>query len=73
MRPRRRGRPPSLELLEASFGDLADFTKLSFSGSVPVTGKVGDQADRLIGELAGKGAIPKARTTRARRIVGKAA
>lgn len=47
-----------LNVLDHTFGDLADFTKLSFSGSVPVIGKVGQQAAELIIELAGKGAIP---------------
>ena len=47
-----------LIVLEHAFGDLAEFTKLSFSGSVPVSGKVGIQAINLIAELAGKGAIP---------------
>jgi chromosome partitioning protein len=46
-------------ILSHTLGDLADFTKLSFSGSVPLTGKVGGQAAMLIGELSGKGAIPK--------------
>ena len=49
-----------LPILMQTFGDLADFTKLSFSGSVPTRGKVGEQAATLILELAGKGAIPKA-------------
>lgn len=60
----------TLPILEQSFGDLADFTKLSFSGSVPTTGKVGEQAAALIAELAGKGAIPKASASQ---IEGKAA
>lgn len=47
-----------LIVLGNTFGNLAEFTKLSFSGSVPVTGKVGMQATELIAELAGKGAIP---------------
>ena len=49
-----------LPILEQTFGDLADFTKLSFSGSVPTGGKVGKQAATLILELVGKGAILKA-------------
>ncbi len=48
-----------LVVLQHTFGDLADFTKLSFSGAVPVTGKVGLQAAELIAELADKGAIPR--------------
>ncbi|MGK7871380.1 ParA family protein [Falsiroseomonas sp. E2-1-a20] len=59
-----------LPILVQSFGDLADFTKLSFSGTVPTTGKVGDQAGSLIAELVAKGAIPLAKASRVR---GKAA
>src|SRR3954464_1870864 len=51
-------REAGMPLLEAKFADLADFTKLSFSGSVPLSGKIGQQADKIIAELAGKGAIP---------------
>src|SRR3954453_23758394 len=51
-------REAGMSLLEAKFADLADFTKLSFSGSVPLSGKIGQQADKIIAELAGKGAIP---------------
>ena len=54
-----------LIVLQHTFGDLADFTKLSFSGAVPVTGKVGLQAADLIAELTGKGAIPRKGTSRA--------
>ena len=50
-------RQEKLNILEHAIGDLSDFTKLSFSGAVPTTGKVGDQTARLIEELAGKGAI----------------
>ena len=46
-----------VSLLENTLGDLADFTKFSFSGLVPTTGKIGHQASRLIEELVGKGAI----------------
>ena len=51
-------REAGMPLLEAKFADLADFTKLSFSGSVPLSGKIGQQADKIIAELAAKGAIP---------------
>ncbi len=51
-------RDEGLTLLMQTLGDMAEFTKLSFSGVMPVTGKVGEQAGRLIEELAGKGAIP---------------
>ena len=50
-----------LPLLDSKLGDLADFTKLSFSGIVPVSGRTGEQAASLILELAGKGAIPPRR------------
>ena len=53
-----------LIVLDCTLGDLTDFTKLSFSGSVPVTGKVGQQAKDLISELVGKGAIPSIRERR---------
>lgn len=57
-------REEGLTILESSLGDLSDFTKLSFSGSVPVSGRVGEQASRLIDELTGKGAIPARRKGR---------
>jgi len=53
-----------LTILDATLGDLSDFTKFSFSGFVPTTGRIGEQAHRLIAELAGKGAIPSMRKAR---------
>lgn len=53
-----------LPILAQTFSDLSDFTKLSFSGEVPVHGKAGEQAASLIAELAGKGAIPGSPTSR---------
>jgi chromosome partitioning protein len=47
-----------LPVLAHSLSDLSDYSKLSFSGAVPIAGKVGMQADRLIAELVAKGAIP---------------
>ncbi len=47
-----------LPLLEQTLGDLADFTKLSFSGVVPQSGRIAEQAHSLIAELSAKGAIP---------------
>src|SRR3954451_16071029 len=47
-----------LTILNQTLGDLSDFTKLSFSGQVPTTGRVGEQADSLIDDLSRKGAIP---------------
>ena len=56
-----------LPLLEHTLGDLADFTKLSFSGQVPFVGRIGEQASGLIDELARKGAIPRIRQSGASR------
>jgi chromosome partitioning protein len=47
-----------LPILEATLSDSAEYSKLSFSGAVPLSGKVREQTDRLIEELWGKGAIP---------------
>ena len=47
-------------VLERFFSDLSDFGKLTLSGKVPLSGKVGVQADRVIEELVGLGAIPAA-------------
>ena len=52
-------REETLPTLNQTFGDLADFTKLSFSGLVPLIGKIAEQAASLIAELVGKGAIPQ--------------
>src|SRR3954470_574446 len=38
--------------------DSADYAKLSFTGFVPISGRVGNEADRIIDELQTKGAIP---------------
>jgi len=53
-----------LTILNQTLGDLSDFTKLSFSGQVPTTGRVGEQADSLIAELARKGAIQARRESK---------
>jgi len=53
-----------LAILDQTLGDLADFAKLSFSGFVPVSGRVWEQATSLIEELVGKGAIPNSRKGR---------
>jgi len=47
-----------LPILRQPLSDLSDFGKLTLSGKVPVTGKVGGQADRMIEELIALGAIP---------------
>ncbi len=66
-------RQEKLSILEHTIGDLSDFTKLSFSGTVPTTGKVGDQTARLIEELVGKGAISGKAHRQTSRKGGKAA
>ena len=66
-------REEKLTILENTIGDLSDFTKLSFSGTVPTTGKVGEQTARLIDELVGKGAISRKAHSSDSRKGGKAA
>ncbi len=52
-------RGEGLMILDAALGDLVDCTKLSFSGTVPLTGRAGEQTANLIDELVAKGAIPR--------------
>jgi len=52
-------------VLERFFSDLSDFGKLTLSGKVPLSGKVGAQAERIIEELVGLGAIPATPSRRA--------
>ena len=52
-----------LPMLAQSLSDLTDYSKLSFSGAVPLAGKVGTQADSLVAELVAKGAIPSKGTS----------
>ena len=66
-------REEKLNILEHAIGDLSDFTKLSFSGTVPTSGKVGEQTARLIDELVGKGAISRKAHRPDSRKGGKAA
>lgn len=54
-----------LVVLDAAIGDLADATKMSFSGAVPTLGRIADQVSSLIAELAGKGAIPAMQVAKA--------
>jgi chromosome partitioning protein len=51
-------REAGLPILRQPLADVADYSKLSFSGAVPLSGKVGVQADGVIAELVEKGAIP---------------
>jgi chromosome partitioning protein len=45
-------------VLESYFADLSDFGKLTLSGKVPISGKLGLQIGRVVDELIGLGAIP---------------
>jgi chromosome partitioning protein len=57
-------REEKLTILAQTLGDLSDFAKLSFSGTVPTSGRIAEQASSLIDELVGKGAIPNRRKGR---------
>ncbi len=48
----------NLPMIEQHLSDLSDFGKLSLSGRVPATGKVGDQALTMVEELIALRAIP---------------
>lgn len=54
-----------LPLMTQHLSDLSDFGKLSLSGRVPVTGKVGSQAAKVIAELVALHAVPAKPTRRA--------
>ena len=45
-------------VLESYFADLSDFGKLTLSGKVPISGKLGLQIGRVVDELIRLGAIP---------------
>jgi chromosome partitioning protein len=47
-----------LPMIDQHLSDLSDFGKLSLSGRVPVTGKVGDQAKSMIRELVNLHSVP---------------
>jgi len=47
-----------LPILESIISDTAEYSKLSFSGAEPVSGKERAQTDSLIGGLRAKGATP---------------
>ncbi|MFT8247125.1 ParA family protein [Roseomonas sp. BN140053] len=49
-----------LPLIEQHLSDLSDFGKLSLTGKVPTSGKVGEQAMGIIKEMIGLGAVPAA-------------
>lgn len=50
-----------LPLMRQHLSDLSEFGKLTLSGRVPVTGKAGDQAKKLIDEIKALGAVPSKR------------
>ena len=52
-----------LPMLAQPLSDLSDYSKLSFSGAVPLAGKVGMQTDGLVAELIAKGIIPNKGTS----------
>jgi chromosome partitioning protein len=54
-----------LPLVTQHLSDLSDFGKLSLSGKVPVTGKLGSQAAKMIAELVVLHAVPAKPTRRA--------
>ena len=47
-----------LPMLNQHLSDLSEFGKLTLSGKVPVTGRVGDQAQGLISEMRQLGVVP---------------
>ncbi len=47
-----------MPLLNQHLSDLSDFGKLSLSGKVPVSGKLGSQAGKIIAELIALKAVP---------------
>jgi hypothetical protein len=51
-------RAAKLPMVEQHLSDLSEFGKLTLSGRVPVSGKVGEQAMSIIGELIALRAIP---------------
>ena len=51
----------NLPMMKQHLSDLSEFGKLTLSGKVPMTGRVGDQAKELIAELKTLGAVPAKR------------
>ena len=51
-----------LPILYQHLSDLSDYRKFTVSGSVPVTGRIADQANALIDELVAIEAIPARET-----------
>ena len=49
-----------LIMLRQHLSDLSDFRKFTVSGVVPVSGRVGEQVDEIIGEMAEIGVLPAA-------------
>ncbi len=53
-----------LPILAQHLSDLSDFRKFTVSGTVPVTGRIADQANAIIGELVTIGVISARRPAR---------
>lgn len=47
-----------LPILEQHLSDLSDYRKFTVSGSVPVTGRIAEQANAIIAELVTIGVVP---------------
>lgn len=47
-----------LPLMEQHLSDLSEFGKVSLSGRIPLNGKVGEQAQRLVAELVALRVVP---------------
>jgi chromosome partitioning protein len=54
-----------IPILTQHLSDLSDFGKLSLSGKVPMSGKLGSQANKMIAELTALKAVPTKPTRRA--------
>ncbi len=53
-----------LPILDQHLSDLSDYRKFTVSGSVPVTGRIADQANAIIGELVALGVVPAREASR---------
>ena len=47
-----------LPILDQHLSDLSDYRKFTVSGSVPVSGRIANQANAIIRELAVIGVVP---------------
>jgi chromosome partitioning protein len=53
-----------LPIFNQHLSDLSDYRKFTVSGSVPVTGRIADQANSIIGELVALGFVPDRKVQR---------